>query len=62
MYVCMTPLHTCAWHLEGIRVGAIVAVAANAIGGAFIGGAAVNRTGHTGLVSLGRLEKARQAT
>lgn len=55
-------VHTCAWHLKRIRVGAIVSVAANAVDGAFTGGAAVDGTLHTGFVSLSRLEKARWAS
>lgn len=53
--------HTCTRHLERIRVGAVVAVAANAVHGALAGGAAVDGTLQAGLVTLGRLEEARWA-
>lgn len=54
-------VHTRAWHLKRIGVSAIVPVAANAVDGAFTGGAAVDGTLHTGFISLSRLEKARRA-
>lgn len=54
-------VRTCARHLERVRVGAIVSVPANAVHGAFTGGAAVDGTLHAGLVSLGWLEKAGRA-
>lgn len=50
-------IHTCAWHLERIRVSAVVSIAANTVDGALACGAAVDWTLHTGLVSLSWLEK-----
>lgn len=58
-YNKLSAIRTCARHLEGIRVSAIVAIAANAVDGAFACCAAVDGTLHTGLISLCRLEKAR---
>lgn len=54
-------LRTCARHLERIGVGAIVAVTANAINGAFAGGAAVDGTLQAGFISLGWLEETGRA-
>lgn len=61
-YNNFTTIHTCARHLEGIGVGAVVSIAANAVDGAFTGGAAVDGTLHTGLISLSRLEEARRTS
>lgn len=51
-------LRTCARHLERIGVGAVVAIAANAVHGSLAGGAAVDGALQAGLVTLGRLEVA----
>lgn len=53
--------HTCAGHLERVRVGPVVAVPADAVDGAFAGGAAVDGTLQAGLVSLSGLEGAGRA-
>lgn len=55
-------IRTCARHLQGVGVGAIVSVAANAVNGAFTGGAAVDGALYTRLVPLSRLEEARWAS
>lgn len=57
--VCGT--RTGAGHLERIRVGAVISVAANAVDGAFAGGAAVDGALQAELIPLGGLEKPRWA-
>lgn len=52
---------TRARHLERVRVGAVEAVPADAVHGAFAGGAAVDGALHAGFVFLSRLEEARRA-
>ena len=51
-------LRTGAGHLQGVRVGAVEAVAAHAGGGALVGGAAVDGTLDAQLVALDGFEEA----
>ena len=51
-------VRTGAGHLEGVGVGAVEGAAADAGGGALVGGAAVDGAGHAQLVALGGLEEA----
>ena len=51
-------VRTGAGHLQGVSVGAVEAVAADAGGGALVGGPAVDGTGEAQLISLGGLEEA----
>lgn len=61
VFFCFFFQRTCARHLERIGVGAIVAVTANAVNGAFAGGAAVDGTLQAGFIPLGRFEEAGRA-
>lgn len=53
---------TCAWHLLRVGVGAVVTGAADAVGGALVGGPAVNGTLLTLLIALRSLEEARNTS
>lgn len=59
--VVFIEVRTCARHLERVRVGAIVSVPADAVHGAFTGGAAVDGALQAGLPSLSWLEEAGRA-
>lgn len=59
MVVVCHPVHTGAGHLRRVGVGAVVAIAAHTVGGSLVGGATVDGTLKTLVVSLCWLEKSR---
>lgn len=55
------PGRTCAGHVQGVQVCSVVAIAADAVGGPFRSGPAIDGTVGTGLVPLVGLEGSRWA-